>query len=241
MKTMAKFVGCLMETCRVGGSRSLRGLYEITDPEGNTALYERHTSQIHGMGWQKTDARPTHGRVYGEVSVNGYYAAKGPHIWTYQGPETVEVEWKPRYEVLGINAAICLVGRAHVQSNLRGLEPFNKPACTVAEAMAPYTAENTPGWSLDLDTGHGQSTPCSDISAEVARVTAQTNQEFLAELEREVRARIPMRLPYRKVANKAELVKATIAFNCGITPDYYVPKDWEPSAEAWALAQSMMR
>jgi hypothetical protein len=59
--------------------------------------------------------------------------------------------------VLDERAAIHLVGRAHVQSNLRGIKELMEPVCTVAEAMAPYTVENFPGWSLDADTGHGAS------------------------------------------------------------------------------------
>ena len=90
---------------------------------------------------------------------HGFYAARAPHVFAYRGPETVGVDWRPRWEVMGERAAIHLVGRAHVQSNLRGIKELIEPACTVAEAMTPYTLETFPAWSLDAHTGHGASTP----------------------------------------------------------------------------------
>ena len=48
-----------------------------------------------------------------------------------------------------------------------------------------------------------------------------------------------MRVPYRNITSKRELAEATVAFNCGISPDYDVPPDWEPSDEAWAQAQTL--
>src|SRR3989338_8433852 len=116
--TVAQFVGCVKEKCSVGGSISLRGIYEIPHPEdGTVSLYERHTSQIRGMGWNPTTTQPTHGRVWGWIGWNGYHSAVGTHIMSYDGPETVEVTWRPRHEVVAENAAICLVGRAHLTRN----------------------------------------------------------------------------------------------------------------------------
>ena len=46
-----------------------------------------------------------------------------------------------------------------------------------------------------------------------------------------------MRGSYCKVTSKRELVEATVALNWGLSADYDVPPDWEPSDEAWAQAQ----
>lgn len=179
MNTVAKFVGCVEETCKIGGSISLRGIYEIPHPDdGSVALYERHTSQILGMGWKPTSEKPTHGRVWGRVGRNFYNSKVEAHVLTFEGPETVEVKWRPRHEVLAANAACILVGRSHIPSNLRSVRFLMEPACTVKGAIAPYTPEKFSGWSLDDDTGHGATTPCPDISAQVAQETERVNKEL---------------------------------------------------------------
>lgn len=240
--TVARFVGCVKETCHVGGSVSLRGLYEIPNPDGSVArLYERHTSQIRGMGWNPTTATPTHGRVWSWIGYNGYRAAVGAHVMLYDGPETVEVSWRPCHEVMAENAAVLLVGRAHIPSNLRGIKNLMEPACTVAEAMSPYTEEKFPGWSLNHDTGHGKATPCANLSEQVAQETLRINREFDELLNKELvsRAEWPETRDGRTYPTffclkdtDNETITRAIGFNCGISPDYHVPQGWVPSSES---------
>jgi hypothetical protein len=187
------------------------------------------------MGWKKTEEKPPHGRIYAAVFGNGHYSARAPHVLVCDDPETVEVEWRPRWEVAAETAAIALVGRAHLPDWQRAR---TGPACTIAEAMAPYTPQKFPGWSLQADTAHGAATPCLDIQAEVDARTAALDAEFRQELDAAVRRRIEIRVPYREIKSKRELVEATVAVNCGISPDYYVPLGWEPSDETWAQAQA---
>ena len=182
IKKIAKFAGTRIETCAIGSSKSLRAIYRITDPEGSEEFYALHKSQITGMGRMKSEP-PTHGRVHGWVGFNGAYSKIGVRLLVCHEPQTIEVEWQPRWEVAAKRAAIALVGRAHLPAWQRDRTP---PTCTLAEATAHYTPEKFPGWTLDSDTGHGALTPCPDLRAQKTRVRAQLQAEFRLKLEKNV-------------------------------------------------------
>jgi hypothetical protein len=111
-----------------------------------------------------------------------------------------------------------------------------EPACTVEEAMAGYTPEKYPGWSLDADTGHGTSTPCPNLSEQVALETERIGREFDELLNKEIVSRAKVVLDgkptYRLVKETdEETVRVTVGFNSGLAPDYYIPEGWTPSEE----------
>ena len=237
VKAVAQFIGCVIENCRIGGTRNLRGIYAITDPESNTGMYERHTSQMRGMGWNKTTVVPTTGRIHSWIGSNGHHSGTASHILVYREPEEIEVAWQPCWEVAAEYAAITLVGRAHVQKNLQGIARLMEPACTVAEAMEAYTPETHPGWSLQSDTGHGAViVGCPELDREIQEVETKQWRAFNELLNETLLKRAlweengkPTFQCLRKTDQ--ETIAAAIGFNCGISSDFVVPQEWVPSPE----------
>ncbi|MEI8174981.1 MAG: hypothetical protein WCG28_03465 [bacterium] len=232
--TVARFVGSVKERCQIGGSVSLRGLYEISDPDGKTALYERHTSQVRGMGWNLTLMQPTHGRVWTWIGVNGYHSAVGAHVMVFSGPETVEVAWEPLSQVAYRDVALALAGRTHMPKWQRDHEPPNPGWQEVAEEAR---REAPQGWSLSYDIGNGVTTSCPDISAQISGEARRVNWKFDELLNSELLARAEWKETrdgrefatfFRLKDTDEETVASTIGFNCGITPDYNIPQGWKP-------------